>query len=448
MSYQHATLATLNAALAARLHDTSYVRWVSAELDAYILEALRTWNAASAFYRDRGTFATSTNECIYDLATQLPTLLLRSLTDASLVSTMEYHLLEPATPAAWTGSEQFVQNDLVGALQRRRDQFLFETGSVLTRVQPAYTFNPDGRAALADTIADVRRAEFVEAGGTRRTLRRADEWALQSFAVGWEDNPAAAHSYSIIVGAPVSLQIAPPPPDSGTLDLLTVSTGAALDPATGVVLGVPDDFAWVVKWGALADLLGKDGPAHDPERAAYCEQRYQQGCELARWMTTVLQAQINGQRAAICTVSDLDNWRQNWHNEAAGTPDQVAMAGMNMLVLAGPPDAGPHSVTVDVVRNMPVPATSGTAVQVGREHLDVILDYAEHLAAFKMAGAEFQATFEHVKRFFRLAAQLNNRWKAAAVFADVLHDRPRGEEREVPRREPADRLALAGDMND
>lgn len=446
MAYAHTTLANAQTELSRRLHDTSYTHWLQAELTTYILEALRTWNAATALYRDRGTFSTTNAESFYDLATQLPTLMPRTLTDASLVETIEYHLLEPPTATAWTGTGQFILADLVNALQRRRDQFLFETGVVLTRSQPAYTFNPEGRATLLDSIMDVRRASLMEAGGTLRHLWRADEWAVQSFNPGWELSPAAANSYSIIAGPPVSIQIFPPPPDSAALDLLTVNTGAALNPATPVVLGVPNDFAWVVKWGAMADILGKDGPGFDPGRAAYCEQRYREGCELARWMTSVLQMQLDGGRVPIVAVSDLDKWRQGWQNETATAPNMGALAGLNMVVLAAPPDAAAHSVTVDVVRAMPVPATDSEYLQVGREHLDVVLDYAEHLAAFKMGGAEFEATLEHYKRFFRLAAQLNNRWRAAAAFSDVLHDRPRREEKETPRRDPARSLGLSADM--
>lgn len=216
-------------------------------------------------------------------------------------------------------------------------------------------------------------------------------------------------------------------------------------PGTGIALGVPDDFAWVVKWGALADLLGKDGPAADQPRAAYCEQRWREGVELARLTTSVIQAQINGVRTPVQAISDLDKYRPGWESNAQDTPDVVAMAGLNLLVVADPPDAGPHSVTVDVLRNMPIPA-AGENVQVGREHLDVILDYAEHLASFKHGGQEFEATAEHYKRFFRVASQLNERWKASAVFADVLHDRTRREEQEVPRRSEAEPVGLSADM--
>lgn len=445
MAYTHTALSTLIAALAARLHDTAYVFWTAAELQAYLLESLRTWNAASAFYRDRMTFSLTAGTCFYDLASVAGTLLARTVTDADVMKDIEYHLLEPAVVASWTGTEQFVFADVVDALQRRRNQFLLETGCVLTHSTLPLTSDSAGRLDLLDTAVDVRRAAFGDAAGVYTRLWRDDEWAMQSFSPGWEGSPGPPKVYSMITTPPVRLQLSPIPIATGTLDLLTVDTGAALDPATGVVLGVPDDFAWVVKWGAMADLLGKDGPARDPERASYAEQRWLEGIELARFATTALQAQINGVRKTIETVSNLDKFRAGWQGNTAATPDVVAMAGLNMLAVADPPDAA-HSVTLDVVRNFPVPATTADQVLVGREHLDVILDYAEHLAAFKMAGAEFQATAEHYKRFFQLASEMNDKWRAAAVFADVLHDRTRQEEEAVPSRRPAQPLGLSADM--
>src|SRR5208282_926816 len=111
----------------------------------------------------------------------------------------------------------------------------------------------------------------------------------------WETNAATPEMYSTIVSPPLTVQLGPVPINTGQLDIVPVNIGPALNPAAGAtVLGIPDDLSWVVKMGALADLLGTDGLPRDPDRAKYCEDRWQQGCELARINPTIINAEIQG----------------------------------------------------------------------------------------------------------------------------------------------------------
>jgi hypothetical protein len=213
----------------------------------------------------------------------------------------------------------------------------------------------------------------------------------------------------------LGLQIIPPPIDNGTLDLLTVDTS--------IVTSVPifNDFGWVIKWGAMADLLGQEGEANDPERSKYCQQRWDEGVQLAKIMSTVLRTSINGRTVQTCALFDFDAQQPDWQNSVldpttdAATPNTPAMAGPNLLALYPVPDltlavpAGDHSITMDVVRNAIVPVDDGDFVQIERQFLSIILDYASHLATFKCQGGEFQATYEHYARMFQAAAQENAR---------------------------------------
>jgi len=230
------------------------------------------------------------------------------------------------------------------------------------------------------------------------------------------------------------MQLAPPPAVLGYLQMLVVAVGTTLNPAAGVVLGVPDDFSWVVKWGAMADLLGKDSPARDPGRAQYCEQRYQDGVELARAGVTVMNAGINNRQCMVGSVYDLDYNAPGWHN-LIGIPQRVAMAGMNMLALGKIPDQQ-YGITLDIVQNAPV-ATLGADLALSPSVADVLIDYAEHLAAFKMGGEEFAATMPHYQRMMRLCGIEEERYAANTAFADRLKDRETREETQRWRRTPA-----------
>jgi hypothetical protein len=53
-----------------------------------------------------------------------------------------------------------------------------------------------------------------------------------------------------------------------------------------VALSIPDDFTPYIVWGVLGEMFSKEGEASDPERAQYCRERYEEGVELARFMTS------------------------------------------------------------------------------------------------------------------------------------------------------------------
>jgi hypothetical protein len=213
-----------------------------------------------------------------------------------------------------------------------------------------------------------------------------------------------------------------------------------------VALNVPNDFAWIIKWGALADLLGRDGPAFDPSRSAYCQERWTSGIDLVRLSTTVMTAYIDGVQIQPDSAFDLDTAYSGWENNAPSTPFFFGQAGLNMIALANPPDAFAHSVQVDALVNFPVPVADGDFLQIGREFYDVILDYAEHLAAFKMAGAEFEATSKHYERLVTAAQQQNARWRAQSVLPGDLSNRARRDSRQVRSRNLPEPAPISADM--
>ena len=98
--------------------DPSGVYYPAAQVYQNLIEALRVWNALSRYWRTRVTLTTVAGTAFYDLSTIVPQLAY-TVTDATLVTAMEYFLLEPPTPTVWTGTEMFDLPQLVDALQRR-----------------------------------------------------------------------------------------------------------------------------------------------------------------------------------------------------------------------------------------------------------------------------------------------------------------------------------------
>ncbi len=406
--------------------------WTTAEINANVVEALRTWNAGARYWRNRVTFNTVAGQAFYDLSSTTGTAadLGYTVTDQQLVASIEYSLLEPATYTAWTGTTQFTLSDVVNALERRRNQFLVETGAVLTNytqnVAPPFA----GRVAISSSVIDVRRLAWQTTGNYYYPLWREDEWAMDTLLQNWPGTSGTPSVYSVSVVPPFTIQLAAPPMDTGTLNLIVVSAGATLDPTVGVSMGIPDDYAWVVKWGALADLLGMSGPAADPLRAQYCEKRWEEGIQIAKEAPTVLDARLNNVPLQVSTLYELDTLSPTWQN-APGQPDTVAMAGMNMLVLSPPPD-GVYSMTLDIVQNTPVPALTSTALVLSRDIQDAIIDESQHIAAFKQGGEEFMATVAEHERFMRMAGIYRDRTRAQTSNHQSLMDRGQRQKKEIP----------------
>ena len=259
------------------------------------------------------------------------------------------------------------------------------------------------RVPLDDAIIDVRRVVWRNAALANFHLWRDDEWAFSTgLGNNWMTNTGTPGYYSIAATRPVELQVAYPPLDVGTLELITTNAGAALNPATSAtILGIPDNFSWVIKWGALADLTVPGGQAEDSLRHKFCESRWRLGVETARMITVIAAAQINGVHVEPVALADLDAGYGNWQDNS-GTPVDIGIAGPNMIYARPVPD-GIHSITLDVARNAPVPAADSEYVEIGRDNINTILDYAHHLAAFKMGGKEFADTFGLSENFIRQA---------------------------------------------
>jgi len=400
MPYTSPTLTEAQTALAVRLQDPLSVRWVLAELTVYLRESLRWWNAMTAHWRDQGSFNLTIAQTFFDLPTVIPALRGYTVTNWELVTDLQYALLEPAAAGGtWTGTAQFDLAVINAAIQRRRDQFLRETGQVITEFSEAEVATVSGRFELAENIINIRHVDWtVNATALQLPLSRTDEWAANSFRASWVTPAAQPRWFSVTVTPPLFVQVMPPPATDGILAGLAIQHGLPLDPLVSSFLGIPDDWAWVVKYGALADLLQQDGLVLDPQRADYCETRWRQGIEAARHAPVVLTAYINGAVTQIAAVEDADNYTPLW-SLVTGIPRKVVMAGQN-LVGSWPPagGGGPYALALDLVRNAPVPVIGADVLQISQDVYDTILDYAQHLALFKEGPGQLDLAMALLKR--------------------------------------------------
>lgn len=259
MPYAYSTLAQTIADLSTRLYDQTNLKWSVPELQLYVTEALREWNALTSFWRAEFTFPTIQGNWWYDLTQQTGSLRPYTVTDAVLISQIEYGILEPQTtfPLAWLGSRQFGITDIQAAISNKRNQLLGATGCTLTRsLVPALA----GRTYLTDLTIDIRRVAWLPTSSVYvpTVLHPADIWDKQSFDPNWTSSaPGMPGTWLQNAEPPLSFDVDRTPPSPGQYEVLSVQAGQALNATSPTLLGVPDDWTWVIRWGALARLLGR-----------------------------------------------------------------------------------------------------------------------------------------------------------------------------------------------
>lgn len=448
--YTYLTLGAARTELAARLEDNGrpgqgpLVFWTAAELDDLVAEAVRTWQALTGTYKQRATFQIAPHggvggSAFYDLRHMPSGILNFYVTDLQIVNMVLACLLEPPLTPTWTGTGQYFFDQIVNALQNRINRWLTDAGANVTRqIQDVGTGPSAARTFLPEATLDVRRAAWVNTSGHYSTLWRDDEYAMQAFlnsgSLAPVDPPLVWGKFTL---PPVGVEVYPPPLNPGQLETLVVTSGPQIGttPAavyyTPTVLNIPEDFVWGMIFGALSDLFSADGPARDPERAVYAESRYQESAELYRLNPTLLQTQIDGVPVWSGSVFEMDSFLATWQS-TSGAPQFAGMCDRN-LVAFGPVPNGVYSVTMDVVGNIPVPGTDADYLQIDRGVVNPLIDYAFHLAAFKMAGTEFKATDKLRQNFYKAAALENSRLTRANFYRSALQLPAMRQQAEVPR---------------
>lgn len=433
MAYTSVLLQTALDDLGRRLFDPNHVFWTEAEKTRILYESNRTFAAHTNFYRDEFTFPTIANTTWYDLTAVTNTLRPYTVTDLDLIKLIQNHLLEPDSGFTWTGSLQFSTTDLVQAISRRRDQLLYDTGC---RITQALTATSSGIVTLADNVIDIRRIGWLPGSVySAMPLFPDDRWSLTSY-----ERPATLSvpsAYFRSTEPPLSFRPDVDPPVSGNWDILTVNSGPALNNVSSVILQIPDDWCWVVKWGAMADLLSRDSQARDTLRAQYCESRYAQGVEVLKRAPALLGAKIGSSILDIDAVQNQDDYNPTWQAATATQPNLLLTTGLNVVAMSPKPNAV-YNITSIVLRNTPLPTNPvSDYFQFGESDYDAILDYAEHLALFKCGGAEFAQSMPLFKNFLDHCALYNRKLNVTGAYTDVLLKTSQIQDQQNPVAEPA-----------
>lgn len=486
-SYSWLSLSDGIAQLAARLSDSSNVFWTVPECQAYIFRALQQFNCLTATWKTDFQF-TSPNlwNSLGSLADS-PRLRTATDADSYTMLQL-YLLEPPTGVGPWTGTNQFALSDLVNALQTRRNEMLqiSACNDVLLQNIPLTpntrrTYLPDytldvprvrylalqtsptatGTSGLSSitvsSSANISQGQLVSGTGIASwatvssvsgttvnlslpntgtvsgvinfyaptTLYRDDTVALE-----WYESPL----YQLPSGTPQTFQLSSEPPlafdvditpdQPGVYEAVTSQSGTPFAPPAATLLGIPNDFAWVLEWGALADLLGRESESTDRERAAYCMKRYQDGLLLLQKTPWIMLGNVNGVACSVDSLDETDRYSVGWDLNPSAFGPVIVTAGMDFL--AAPVNS---SVGVTVLGNAPLLDSTNTYLQVSRDQWDTVLDLAQSLASFKQGGAEWKQSLELEARAIKFASAENNRLKSTGAFADILMERGQEQDR-------------------
>jgi hypothetical protein len=367
-----------------------------------------------------------------NLATLANSPRLRTVTDTDVFVMMENHLIEPPTGGTWTGTSQFSISDLSGALERRRNLMIQVVNCNCSILSGIPAVPNQRRTILPDTVIDLERTRYIQTGpGTPPppiTLYRDDTLAMEYYENDFYTQPSGQpQAFMVSTEPPLSFDVDIPPVGVGTYEGLVSSSGTPFAPPAPTLLGIPDDYAWVAKWGALADLLQRESEATDRQRAEYCEKRFDDGLQLLLKSPWILLGKINNQTADLPSVQAMDRYYPEWDSDPLFT-NSVVLAGMDFI--AAPKNQG---IGVTVLGNAPVPVVDGDFIQASRSNWDTILDYAQFLAAFKQGGAEFQSAQDLEASFILECAAENDRLVRLGLYSDVLLPRAAAADRSQER---------------
>ena len=431
-SYSWLTFGSAKQELALRLGDTQMVRWTDAELGAWLTESLRVWNCLTAYWAAPYTFTYPSPAANWVASNGAGSPRQQTLTDTDVYTLIEYHLLEPPTGASWTGTNQYSITDLSQGCSRRRNEIL--QAASCNMVEQVISLVPNTYVAqMTDLALDVRRCRWVPAvnQGAPVTLQRGDTRSFQYFTPSFPQNRRRPLRWDVIGSPPEQITLDTQVPVPSTLQVLEVQGGQDFNPPGGLPLLIPDDWMWVLKFGAMADILSKEQEGKDIQRAEYCRKRYTEGLKLMVEMPWLLQGFVDGVAVDTQAVAGADRFNYEWQSRSTAFPE-IVVGGIDLFALS-PTPTGTTSVSMTLVGNAPIPANNAAFIEVARDVMDAILDESQHLALFHMGGQEFVASIDLHKSFVQAAGRQNSRLLESGILPLMLRPTVSRQDGQQPR---------------
>lgn len=407
--------------------------WSDAELGVYIKEALMFWNVLTSYWPQDYSFTltpplASDWSLLNDTSTGTSPRA-QTLTVGDLYTILCYHLQERSVTNL-TG--MFTLDDFQTAIQQVRDEILQATAANMGVLEGIEVTPGTNRTYLPDTTLDVRRMRYEgNDSGVTNTLVKGDSNSFLRFRPDYRQQTGTPGRFDILGSPPLALTVDVAPNESNAIELLVMNAGAAVTSAADP-LQIPDDWMPVLKWGVLFELLSKEAESTDHGRANYAKKRYEEGTRAISSQPWLLNGFLNGQAVDIVPVIGKDRNSYNWQDNASAWPS-IVVGGVDLIAPCPIPTADAISITLTMVGNAPIPVADGDFIQAPRDVLDALLDYAQHLAGWKIGGDEAFEEEPQYQQFVQYVMSVNSRLALSGIFATDLRPSTSRQELEDPR---------------
>ena len=144
-------------------------------------------------------------------------------------------------------------------------------------------------------------------------------------------------------------------------------------------------------------------------------------------ITSGMRVRFNGKPLAPVTLADLDTGQRYWESETTisggvvpTTPKMWCIGGINLVAIWPADHDGSNALMVDGIASTPTFVSDTSYVDIGKEELNTLLDYMEHIALFKEGGVEFEASMPLFQSFLSGAVTRNAMLMANAPYRKWL----------------------------
>ena len=200
------------------------------------------------------------------------------MTDRELLEELQYALIEPPDGGDTWPSLIWTREEVLDAVNAGLRALVHDTHLYVARTELAVASNTLSINLPSDWLATAHLVWRDTATSVRTPLGPADAFEADLAVPGWELAPGLPLGYADLDGPMLTLRLVPTPLADGVLELLYVALPPLITPplgGTGLDLPIAPEFDSGLKYAALGSLLRKVGRLIDPERAAYCERRYE-----------------------------------------------------------------------------------------------------------------------------------------------------------------------------
>jgi len=415
------------------LDDETEQYWVRQEKYYAIWEAMYVWGAYTSYWRKRLEFYTRTNgDPYYDMSVVFPIYRPRNWTLNQLVQDIQYMSLEAPNGITGAGmSGQISIESVLLSVSKAINKFFLDARipyAVNTGVpSPVPGESP---VAMPQNVAILHRCMWQDtASGRWYTLWRQDAWSVDRGYPTWTTEPGMPVGFSESEQSPLQVEIYPAPTNVGKLEAITVDTQVVDTTNAGQIINCPNEWIHAIKYAALGDLFSNESQNVDPLRAKYADTRYAQSIMAVASARSIIRATSSNTPMPIDSLAAIDSSMPYWRNQA-GTP--VVGGVMYDILAVAPISDTAYPITVDLCISAPIPLAGDEFVQLGKEDMRQILDYAGHVMTFKCGGKEFENTFDQYDGFMKAVEGRNQLTAAKIMYLSAVMGQAQKETTERP----------------